>query len=552
LKTVTIMRRIEIYDTTLRDGSQSEGVSFSLHDKLLLTQRLDSLGFDAVEGGYPASNDKDSQYFQRIGEQSLAHATVYAFGMTRRKGIRAEDDHGLASLLDSRTKGVTIVGKASAFQVEEVLQTTRQENLAMIAETIGHLRNAGRDVVFDAEHFFDGWKADRAYALSSLRAATDAGSRMVVLCDTNGGAMPEETHEITRAVVEELGVPVGIHCHNDCGLAIANSLAAVDAGASQVQGTINGFGERCGNADLVTIIAILALKKRGYEVLRPDAVGHLTELSRYVYEMVNMNFPTRQPFVGKSAFAHKGGMHVSGLARVTSSYEHIDPLLVGNERRILVSELSGRSNIAALTAKHHVQHDRKLMDKILAKVVSKENAGYQFEAAQGSFDLLVRQCAGVFHPHFELIHYRVDIESDPQGKVQTEATVKIRIGDLVRHEVAEGDGPVNALDAAMRKALNGSFPALRKMQLVDYKVRVINSEAGTAAGVRVVIESCDKDDAWGTVGVSENIIEASWIALVDSIEYKLAKEDDREAASATLGGSQRDDGPGGCALGSQP
>jgi 2-isopropylmalate synthase len=307
---------------------------------------------------------------------------------------------------------------------------------------------------------------------------------------------------------------------------VANSLAAVDAGALQVHGTINGFGERCGNADLIAVIANLAVKK-GYQVLDPDAIEHLTELSRFVYEIVNVNAIPRQPFVGRSAFAHKGGMHVSGVARTTASYEHIDPKLVGNERRVLVSELSGRSNIVARTTKHNVQHDQRLMEKILAKVVSKEHAGYQFEAAEGSFDLLVRDCAGTFKPHFQRLGYHVNVETESDGRLTTEATVKIQIGNAVRHEVAEGDGPVNALDAAMRKALNGSFPSLRKMHLVDYKVRVINSEAGTAAGVRVVIESRDDEDVWGTVGVSTNIIEASWIALVDSFEYKLCKEEER-------------------------
>lgn len=525
------MRRIEMYDTTLRDGSQAEGVSFSLQDKILLTRRLDSLHFDYVEGGYPASNDKDAEYFQRLLADPTGKAQVAAFGMTRRKKGRVEEDEGLAALVKAGTKVITIVGKGSAFQATDVLHTTLTENLAMISESVAFLREAGREVIFDAEHFFDGWKADAKYTLKTLRAAVEAGARMVVLCDTNGGSMPDEIATITRAVVDEFSVPVGIHCHNDCGLAVANSLAAVDAGASQVQGTINGFGERCGNADLIAVIANLGLKK-GYQLLNGDGVRHLTELSRYVYELLNMNFPTRQPFVGKSAFAHKGGMHVSGLARTTSSYEHIDPELVGNERRVLVSELSGRSNIVAMATKHNIEHDKKLMDKILAKVVAKERAGYQFEAAEGSFDLLVKECAGAFQPHFERINYRVNIEyrasvdSKVERQLVTEATVKIRIGDEMRHEVAEGDGPVNALDAALRKALNGSFPCLREMQLVDYKVRVVNSEAGTAAGVRVVIESRDQDDVWGTVGVSENIVEASWIALVDSYEYKLCKKQD--------------------------
>jgi len=521
------MRRIQIYDTTLRDGSQGEGISFSLHDKLALSQRLDSMGFDYIEGGYPASNDKDCQYFKEIHRLGLKHAKVCAFGMTRRKGIDVREDHGLQALLDSRAPLITLVGKTSAFQAVEVLRTSREENLAMIDQSIRHLRGAGREVIFDAEHFFDGWKFDPEYALAAIRTAATAGAATVVLCDTNGGSMPEEISAITKEVVASLPLPVGIHCHNDCGLAVANTLAAVDAGAVQVQGTVNGFGERCGNADLIAVIANLALKKKGYEVLTPDAPGHLTELSRYVYETVNMNYPANQPFVGRSAFAHKGGMHVSGLARTTASYEHIDPGRVGNERRILVSELSGRSNIMAMTTKYNIQNDRKLMDKILAKVVSKEHAGYQFEAAQGSFDLLVQQCAGLFKPHFERLNYHVTVETDGEGKTTTEATVKIRVGGTIRHEVAEGDGPVNALDAAMRKALNGSFPCLRRMRLVDYKVRVINSEAATAAGVRVVIESQDDEDTWGTVGVSENIIEASWIALVDSYEYKLCKEEKR-------------------------
>ena len=522
------MRRIEIYDTTLRDGSQGEGISFSTFDKILITRRLDELGVDYVEGGYPASNEKDFEYFQKAKDLDLSACRVAAFGMTRRKGLSAAEDAGLASLLQADTPIVTIVGKASAFQAEEVIKTTRQENLAMIAETVAFLRQAGRRVIFDAEHFFDGFKYDADYALEAVQTAAEAGAETIVLCDTNGGSLPEEVAEITRKVVDRLPVPVGIHCHNDGDLAVANSLAAVDAGASQVQGTINGFGERCGNADLISVIANLSLKK-GYQVLREGSLRQLTAVSRFVYETVNMPYRNNQPFVGRSAFAHKGGMHVSGIARNTASYEHIAPELVGNERRILVSELSGRSNITAATARYNLQHDAKTMDRILAKVVSKEHAGYQYEAAQGSFDLLVRQCIGTFRPHFERVAYRVNIETESDGRIITEATVKIRVGNEIRHEVAEGDGPVNALDAAMRKALNGTFSNLGKMQLVDYKVRVINSEAGTAAGVRVMIESRDDTDTWGTVGVSENIVEASWIALADSYEYKLCKDEERES-----------------------
>jgi 2-isopropylmalate synthase len=383
----------------------------------------------------------------------------------------------------------------------------------------------GREVIYDAEHFFDGWKANPDYARRTIQAAAEAGARTVVLCDTNGGSLPEEVAELTRAARQALKVPVGIHCHNDCELAVANTLAAVDAGADHVQGTINGVGERCGNVDLISVVANLAIKKKGYEVLRPESLQRLTDLSRYGYELANMNFRSGQAFVGASAFAHKGGMHAHAVNRVSCSYEHISPESVGNERRILVSELSGRSNILALTTKHNFQNDRALAETILAQVVKMENQGYQFEAAEASFDLLVRRCAGTFRPHFERLNFHVTVEADGDGAVTTEATVKIRIGDIVRHEVAEGDGPVNALDAALRKALETVYPSLAKMHLVDYKVRVINSEAATAAGVRVVIESRDDHDVWGTVGVSENIIEASWTALVDSIEYKLCKDE---------------------------
>ena len=523
------LRNVQIYDTTLRDGSQGEGVNFSLQDKLLITERLASLGFDYIEGGYPLSNVKDAQYFQRVWDLDLKQARVCAFGMTRRKSARVEEDPGMRALLESQAPVITIVGKTWDFHVTEVLRATLEENVAMIADTIRHLRDAGREVIYDAEHFFDGWKANPEYALKTVRAAAAAGAELVVLCDTNGGTMPEEVAELTKLAASALAIEVGIHCHNDCDLAIANSLAAVDAGAVQVQGTINGLGERCGNADLVSVIANLAVKKKSYRVLGNVGVEHLTELSRFVYETANLRFRQNQPFVGQSAFAHKGGMHVHAVARDASSYEHIAPERVGNERRVLVSELSGRSNIIALTTGRDIGNDPVLMDKILARVVELENKGYQFEAAQGSFDLLVQKSAGTYRPHFERLNYRVNVETDQAGQVVTEATVKLEVGGRTRHEVAEGDGPVNALDAALRKALHEEFPNLAQMQLVDYKVRVINSEAGTAAGVRVAIESRDDNEVWGTVGVSENIIEASWIALVDSFEYKLYKDETKHA-----------------------
>ena len=524
-------RHIEVYDTTLRDGCQAEGISFSLQDKLLVTERLIALGFDYVEGGYPASNEKDFQYFRKVRELDPGRTRVCAFGMTRRKGRKAEDDRGLKTLLDCSLGWITLVGKASAFHATEVLRASVEENLAMVAESIRYLCDHGREVIFDAEHFFDGWSADRDYSLKVIRTAAEAGARMVVLCDTNGGSMPEEIREATESVVRELSVPVGIHCHNDCDLAVANSLAAVEAGAVQVQGTINGLGERCGNADLISVIPNLGLKKGNrYEVLDPDALSDLTDLSRFVYEVANVNLRSQQPFVGRSAFAHKGGMHVSGINRDTAAYEHVDPTAVGNERRVLISELSGRSNIMARTGKYRIQHDVALMDEILSAVVAKESEGYQYEAADGSFDLLVRRCARRFEPHFRCLDYHVDIRKDfaaPEG-VKTEATVELGVGDEIRHVVAKGDGPVNALDRAFRKALLETFENFGNMDLVDYKVRVINFEAHTAAKVRVLIQSQDEDEVWGTVGVSENIIEASLIALIDSYEYKLCKDDDKK------------------------
>lgn len=526
------MRSIQIYDTTLRDGAQGEGVSFSLQDKLAITQRLDELGFDYIEGGYPLSNEKDAEYFRRVKAMNLTRSKVCAFGMTRRKGLTAADDPGMKALIESGAPVCTVVGKTWDFHAVEVLRVSLEENLAMIRDSVSFLAQSGREVIYDAEHFFDGWKANPQYALATILAAVEGGAGLVVLCDTNGGSLPEEVADLTRQAIAGLSrtsTPVGIHCHNDCELACANTLAAVDAGAVHVQGTINGIGERCGNVDLIAVISNLNLKKKGYRALEPRSVERLTELSRYVYELANLHRRSNQPFVGQSAFAHKGGMHVHAIARATHSYEHIDPRLVGNERRVLVSELSGRSNIMALTAKHNIQDDRELMDRILSRVVAQENRGYQFEAAEASFDLLVLQCAGRFRPHFERIKYHVEVGAG-EGDPITEATVKLKVHDELRHEVAEGDGPVNALDAALRKALHGPYPNLAGMKLVDYKVRVVNSEAGTAARIRVSIESADERDVWGTIGVSENIIEASWIALVDAIEYKLYKDELHAAA----------------------
>lgn len=519
------MNRVSIYDTTLRDGSQGEGVNFSLQDKLLLTKKLDELAIDFIEGGYPLSNPKDFEYFQAVRELKLKHAKVVAFGMTRRKNAPPETDTCLKALLDSQMPVVTIVGKTWDFHVTQVLGTTLDENCRMIADSVSFCRSQGREVFYDAEHFFDGHRANPEYALRTLRAAAEAGASVVILCDTNGGTMPERIAEVVAEVKRAVSCEVGIHCHNDCELAVANSLAAVRAGATQVQGTMNGIGERCGNVDLVSVIANLALKYKR-EVLLPDSLRHLTEASRYVYEIANLNFRSGQPFVGTSAFAHKGGMHTHAVAKDPATYEHIAPEAVGNERRILVSELSGQSTILAKTTKYQIAHDKSLMGKILTQVQDLENAGYEFEAAEASFDLLVKKAAGLYTPWFERLAYRVNIEAGLDGTPATEATVKVRVGDVIQHTASEGDGPVNALDGALRKALVPVFPKLKDLHLVDYKVRVVNPKEGTAARVRVVIESRDGTDVWGTVGVSENVVEASWLALADSLEYKLFKDQD--------------------------
>jgi 2-isopropylmalate synthase len=521
------MRTIEIYDTTLRDGSQGEGVNFSLADKLAIARRLDEVGVDYIEGGYPLSNPKDAEFFKRVRDLGLRHAKVAAFGMTRRRGMEASADPGMKALLDAATAIVTIVGKTSAFHVSEVLGVSREENLAMIADTVEYMTTSGREVFYDAEHFFDGWKLDAAYAAETIVAAARSGATRIILCDTNGGTLPDEIASMTRAATAALAlagvpVPLGIHCHNDCDLAIANSLAAVSAGCMQVQGTINGIGERCGNADLVSVVANLALKLDGLSVLGGTGTAHLTELSRFVYETANMSYRPGQPFVGSSAFAHKGGMHVHAVSKVAQSYEHISPEAVGNSRRVLVSELSGRSNIAALVTRADVKNDRALLDKVLAEVCELENQGWQFEAAGASFDLLVDRLAGTFRPIFTCERYNIDVESRGDGDIRTLATVKLLVAGGPRHEVAEGDGPVNALDAALRKALEPVYPVIARMHLLDYKVRVINGQEGTAAKVRVSIESTDGERVWGTVGVSENVIEASWLALTDSFHYFLA------------------------------
>jgi 2-isopropylmalate synthase len=518
------MEKIELYDTTLRDGMQAEGVSFSLEDKLAIAQCIDKLGLDYIEGGYAASNPKEVRFFEEVAKLDLKHSKIVAFGNTRRRDLTVSDDLSLNSILSCRTRAATLVGKAWDMHVRDVLGCSLDDNLTICAESVGYLKKNGLVTLFDAEHFFDGYKENPQYAMKVLTAAAEAGADVLVLCETNGGCLPQEVYEITKAVCEQFGtVAIGIHTHNDTDCATANTLAAVRAGARHVQGTINGLGERCGNANLCALVPNLTFKM-GFEVLPAEQIATLTEVSRYVFEIGNLTPVMNMPYVGESAFAHKGGLHVDALRKSKRTYEHIPPELVGNERRFLLSELSGRSMILGKLEKAKIDQDKELAAKILTSVQELESQGYQFEAADASFDLLVKKIIGTYRPFFDLIKYHVTVEKHASGRIVTEATVKLKVGDKVEHVVGEGDGPVNALDAALRKSLENFYPNLKELHLIDYKVRVVNAGAGTAARVRVIIESRDKQSIWGTVGVSENIIEASWKALVDSVEYKLQKD----------------------------
>jgi 2-isopropylmalate synthase len=518
------MEKITLYDTTLRDGMQAEGISFSLEDKLSIASCLDELGVDYVEGGYAASNPKEMQFFAEAAKLGLKNSKIVAFGSTRRADAKLEDDISLAAILACKARTATLVGKAWDMQVKAVLGCSLDENLKLCSDSVEYLKKHGIEVIFDAEHFFNGYKENSEYAMKVLAAAADAGADVLVLCDTNGGSLPNQIYEITRAVCEKFSsLLIGIHTHNDSDCATAGTLAAVRAGARHVQGTINGLGERCGNANLCTVIPNLAFKM-GFDCLTPEKIETLTEVSRFIFEIGNLAPVMNMPYVGESAFAHKAGLHVDALLKDKRTYEHIDPALVGNERRFLISELSGKSNVLAELEKAKISQDKKLAKEILTRVQELENEGYQFEAANASFDLLVKKTLGTYRPCFELIKYYVTVEKRTSGEMVNEATVKLKVGDKVQHVVGEGDGPVNALDAALRKALQNIYPAIKDVHLIDYKVRVVNAKAGTAARVRVIIESRDKTSVWGTVGVSENIIEASWQALSDSVEYKLQKD----------------------------
>jgi 2-isopropylmalate synthase len=521
---LTPMEKLKIYDTTLRDGMQTEGISFSLEDKLAIAGRLDELGIDYIEGGYPASGPKETQFFAEMAQRGLKYSKLVAFGNTRRADAKPQQDASLNAIRDCKAPAATIVGKTWDLHVTNVLRCSLDENIVLCADSIAFLKKHGLETMFDAEHFYDGYKENPEYAMKVLKAVAEADVDAVVLCDTNGATLPAQIYDITSTVCKELKpLTIGIHTHNDCDCAIAGALAAVHAGARQIQGTINGLGERCGNANLCTLIPNLAFKM-GFKVLTPDKIKTLTEVSRFFFEICNIPPVTNMPYVGESAFAHKAGLHVDALRKIKRSYEHINPELVGNERKFLISELSGKSNILAELEKSKITQDFKLARKILARVQELENQGWQFEAANASFDLLVRKIMGTYKPAFEMLKYTTMVEKLNTSHLITEATVKLKVGDKVELVVGEGDGPVNALDAALRKSLENFYPSLRDMHLIDYKVRVVNAREGTAAKVRVVIESRDKTDIWGTVGVSENIIEASWLALVDSVEYKLHKD----------------------------
>jgi 2-isopropylmalate synthase len=526
-----MMSEFTLYDTTLRDGTQMEGISLSVEDKLNIATRLDQLGVHFIEGGWPGSNPKDEEFFRRAKDLKLTTAKIVAFGSTRRANTRPEDDPNLQALLDCGAPVVTLVGKTSDEQVTKVLETSLEENLAMIRESIEYLRSKGLRVIFDAEHFFDGYNANQEYSMQCVKTASEAGAEQVVLCDTNGGTMPVDVFSVVSAVRGAVDGGIGIHCHNDSDVAVANSIAAVQAGATQVQGTINGYGERCGNANLVSVIANLKLKL-GMDIVTDEQLGHLTEVHRFVAELANMPRSRYQPYVGDSAFAHKGGLHASATAKMDMAYQHIEPGLVGNAKRVVVSELAGRANIVIKLEEAGLTADvpKESLGDLLKLLKDQEAHGFQYEGAEASFRLLVRRTLPGYARPFELVDYMVVMEKrrrqnssqDNGDETLCEAMVKVRVNGELMHTVAEGNGPVNAIDAALRKGLIQAYPDVANVQLTDYKVRVVEQGPdGTGAVVRVLVESTDGEHYWNTVGASANIIEASWQALTDSLEYAL-------------------------------
>jgi len=527
IRVLQMNKKIYILDTTLRDGTQMAGFDLSLHDKLLITEKLDEFGIDYIEAGWPGSNDKDIEYFKRAADLNLKHARITAFGSTRRADRNVEDDPNIKALIQAHTNAIVIFGKTWDLHVKEALRTSLETNLEMIRDSLAYLKEQTEcGLIYDAEHFFDGYKANPKYAIETIKAAEKGGAEHIVLCDTNGGSMPWEIGKITEEIGEHISVPLGIHAHNDSGLAAANTVEGVRSGAVHVHGTINGVGERTGNADICTVIGILQVKL-GYECIPPDNLESLVEISRFIYEIANTIPHDSQPFVGKNAFTHKGGVHVNAVLKNPHTYEHIDPETVGNARYIPVSELSGRSNILNRLKKYDLEDKPEEIKKILKEIQKNESIGYQYEAANASFEILTRKILNMDKSFFDLEGFRVIVEKR-NGNPVTEATIKIKVGEKTHLTAAEGDGPVNALDLALRKALEIFYPELKHMHLTDYKVRVINATAATAARVRVVIESAYKEDIWSTVGVSENLIEASWIALVDSINYMLMKYNIKE------------------------
>jgi 2-isopropylmalate synthase len=517
--------RVEIYDSTLRDGAQAEGIAYSLEDKLLIARRLDELGVDYIEGGWPnPTNPKDLAFFQEVGKLGL-RSQVTAFGSTRRASNPPEEDATLNTLLKAGTDTVCIFGKSWTLHVEAVLKTTPEDNLQLIEDSVAYLKENGRNVVYDAEHYFDGFKDDPSYAIATLHAAQRGGAQLLVLCDTNGGTLPSELAAIFQKTQAEVDIALGIHAHNDSGMAIANSVAAVELGATQVQGTFNGYGERCGNANLCTLIPTLELKL-GKETVGRESLSELMGFSRFLSEIANVYHDHRQPYVGESAYAHKGGVHVDAMTKSPRCYEHEEPEATGNQRRYLVSDQSGGSTMVSKLSRAFPELSKAdpRVGKILSEVKRLENDGYQFESAEGSFELLARRVLGSYTDLFKPVSFRVVVRNKGAAADEAEAIVKVEANGEVFHTVGEGDGPVNALDRALRKGLEVLFPSLRQVHLEDYKVRVLSSGDGTAAKVRVLIESSDGRDMWGTVGVSENVIQASWIALIDSLQYKLMRD----------------------------
>lgn len=520
------MIKVALYDTTLRDGAQGEGISYSVMDKVSIAKELDLLGVQYIEGGWPGSNPKDMEFFLKMSKVRLKNSQLCAFSMTRRLNTKAENDPNIKSLLKAQIPIITIVGKTWDLHVTDVLKASLEENLEMIKDTVGFLTSKGLVVFYDAEHFFDAYKSNPKYSLQTILAAQEAGAKTICLCDTNGGSLTSEVAKITGEIRSKISAGLGIHCHNDAGVAVANSLAAVEAGADMVQGTINGIGERCGNADLIPIIANLKLKM-GIDCIPDAKLKELTYVSHFVSEISNMKQRNDQPFVGGSSFAHKGGMHINAVMKNPKTYEHIDPESVGNTRRILVSELAGKTGvlIRAKDLNLDLNKDDPKTKKILKLVQKLEHEGYHFEAAEASFELLMKRAMNKYKKFFELEGFRVVIEKKSgKEELTTEAILKIKVKGVKEHTAADGDGPVNALDNALRKALKDFYPNLSKMRLSDFKVRVLDEKAGTAAKVRVLIQSQDESDSWNTIGVSGNIIEASWQALLDSVEYKLLKD----------------------------